>query len=192
MVNSFLEALAHVTGNQTTRKDVISQLRRELLTKFDLYKMFSSKDIDILIELDKFLESPLTYYNESTSDLFLAALGNAYKVNIIVFQSDGKRCWICDLSDNTNSYSTTLHFTRILSPHMDPVVKFAEPLEDDDEVTITDIIPERPLTDAEIKQEPNENDDDDLVIKEIKGETKKMKQESSEDEFVSYNGKLLL
>ena len=84
--------------------------------------MFSSKDIDILIELDKFLESPLTYYNESTSDLFLAALGNAYKVNITVFQSDEKRCWICDLSDNTNSYSTTVHFARTLSPHIDPVV----------------------------------------------------------------------
>ena len=66
--------------------------------------MFSSKDIDILIELDKFLESPLTYFNESTSDLFLAALENAYKVNIIVFLSDEKRCWICDLSDNTNIY----------------------------------------------------------------------------------------
>ena len=89
MVNLFLEALTHVTGNQTTRKDVISQLRRELLTKFDFYKMFSSKDIDILIELDKFLESPLTYFNESTSDLFLAALGNA--------------C-ICDISGNTNLY----------------------------------------------------------------------------------------
>ena len=190
MVNSFLEALTQVTGNQTTRKDVISQLRRELLTKLDFYKTLSSKDIDILIELDKFLESPLTYYNESTSDLFLAALGNAYKVNIIVFQSDEKRCWI---SDNTNSYSTTLHFARILSPHIDPVVKFAEPMEDDDEVTITEIIPGRPLTDAEIKQEPNENDDDDLVIiKEIRGETKKMKQDSLEDEFVSFNGKLLL
>ena len=100
----FLEALTHLNGNQTTRKDVISQLRRELLTKFDFYKMFSSKDIDILIELDKFLESPLTYFNESTSDLFLAALENAYKVNIIVFLSDEKRCWICDLSDNTNIY----------------------------------------------------------------------------------------
>ena len=167
-VNLFLEALTHVTGNHTTRKYVISQLQRELLTKFDFYKMFSRKDIDILIELDKFLESPLTYYNESTSDLFLAALGNAYKVNIIVFQSDEK-CWICDLSDNTNSYSTTLHFVRTLSLHIDPAVKFAEPMEDDDEVTITEIIPGRPLTDAEIKQEPNENDDDLVVIKEIRG-----------------------
>ena len=80
-----------------------------------------------------------------------------------------------------------------MSPHIDPVVKFAEPMEDDDEITITEIIPRRPLTDAEIKQEPNENDDDHLVIiKEIRGETKKMKQESSEDAFVSYNGKLLL
>ena len=61
-------------------------------TKFDFYKMFSNKDIGILIELDKFLESSLTYYNESTSYLFLAALGNVYKVNITVFQSDEKRC----------------------------------------------------------------------------------------------------
>ena len=165
MVNSFSEALIHVTGNQTTREDVISQLRRELLTKFDFYKIFSSKDIDILIELDKFLESPLTHYNESTSDLFLAALENAYKVNIIVFQSDERCCWICDLSDNTYSYSTTLHFARTLSPHLNPVVKFAEPVEDDDEVIITEIIAGRPLTDAEIKQQPNENDDDLVVIK---------------------------
>ena len=195
MVNSFLEALTHVTGNQTARKDVVSQLQRELLTKFDFHKMFSmsSKDIDILTELDKFLESPLTCYNESTSDLFLAALGSAYKVNIIIFHSDEKRCWICDLSENTNSYSTTLYFSRTLSPHIDPVVKLAEPVEDDDEVTITKIIQGRPLTEAEIKQEPNENDDDGLVIiEEIRGKIKRMKQESLEDEFVSYNGKLLL
>ena len=195
MVNSFLEALTHVTGNQTARKDVASQLQRELLTKFDFHKMFSmsSKDIDILTELDKFLESPLTCYNESTSDLFLAALGSAYKVNIIIFQSDEKRCWICDLSENTNSYSTTLYFSRTLSPHIDPVVKLAEPMEDDDEVTITKIIQGRPLTEAEIKQEPNENDDNGLVIiEEIRGKIKRMKQESLEDEFVSYNGKLLL
>ena len=195
MVNLLLEALTHVTGNQATRKDVVSQLQRDLVTKFDFHKMFSmsSKDIDILTELDKFLESPLTCYNESTSDLFLAALGNVYKVNIIIFQSDEKRCWICDLSENTNSYSTTLYFSRTLSPHIDPVVKLAEPMEDDDEVTITKIIQGRPLTEAEIKQEPNENDDDGLVIiEEIRGKIKRMKQESLEDEFVSYNGKLLL
>ena len=64
-----------------------------------------------------------------------------------------------------------------MSPHIDPVVKFAEPMEDDDEVTITEIIPERPLTYAEIKQEPNENDDDDLVIiKEIRDETRKFRR----------------
>ena len=66
-------------------------------------------------------------------------------------------------------------------------------MEDDDEVTITKIIQGRPLTEAEIKQEPNENDDDGLVIiEEIRGKIKRMKQESLEDEFVSYNGKLLL
>ena len=125
--------------------------------------------------------------------MFLAALGNVYKVNIIVFQSDEKRCWICNLTGNTNSYSTTLHLVRTLSAHIDPAVKFVEPMEDDDEVTITEIIPGRPLTDAEIKQELNENDNDNLVIiKQIRGETEKMKQESLEDEFVSYNDKVLI
>ena len=66
-------------------------------------------------------------------------------------------------------------------------------MEDDDEVTITEIMPGRPLTDAEIKQELNENDNDNLVIiKQIRGETEKMKQESLEDEFVSYNDKVLV
>lgn len=50
-------------------------------------------------------------------------------------------------------------------------------MEDDDEVTITKIIQGRPLTEAEIKQEPNENDDDDLVIiKEIRDETRKFRR----------------
>ena len=64
-----------------------------------------------------------------------------------------------------------------MSPHIDPVVKFAEPMEDDDEVATTEIIPGRPLTYAEIKQEPNENDDEDLVIiKEIRDETRKFRR----------------
>lgn len=50
-------------------------------------------------------------------------------------------------------------------------------MEDDDEVATTEIIPGRPLTYAEIKQEPNENDDDDLVIiKEIRDETRKFRR----------------
>lgn len=50
-------------------------------------------------------------------------------------------------------------------------------MEDDDEVATTEIIPRRPLTYAEIKQEPNENDDDDLVIiKEIRDETRKFRR----------------
>ena len=36
----------------------------------------------MLSELDKFLKEPLRYYNSDSCDLFLIALGNAYKVNV--------------------------------------------------------------------------------------------------------------
>ena len=41
-----------------------------------------------------------------------------------------------------------------MPPHIDPVAKFVEPMDDDDEDIITEMIPGRRLADAEVKQEP--------------------------------------
>ena len=125
--------------------------------------------------------------------MFLALLGNAYKVNITAFQCDEKRCWICGLSDNSNSYSTTLHFAWKSSPHIDPVVKFAGPMEDDDEITMNEIIPWRNLADARKSKARNywKRRQQFSQIKRNKVKKKEVKQESLQDEFVSYNGKLL-
>ena len=73
-------------------------------------------------ELELFLDNPLAYYNNNTADLFLVALGNAYKVNILVFQSNEQKCWIYDLNNNEHSFSCTLYFARRLSPHLDSIV----------------------------------------------------------------------
>ena len=42
----------------------------------------------IEIELEKFLMSPLGYYDNNIVDLFVMVLGNAFKVNITIFLSD--------------------------------------------------------------------------------------------------------
>ena len=70
-----------------------------------------------MVELEKFLENPLGYYTEDTSDLFLLALGNAFKVNVIALQSNTKRCWIVDSSKNSSDpYIQGEHCRLTLNP----------------------------------------------------------------------------
>ena len=63
-------------------ESITKSLRRELLTRQE----FSVDTIEVLVELEKFLDNPLGYYTEGTSDLFSLTLDNALKVNVLVFQ----------------------------------------------------------------------------------------------------------
>ena len=72
-------------------ESITKSLRRELLTNHGFYQSFGVDNIDVLIEIEKFLDNPLGYYKENTSELFLLALGNAFKVNVIAFQSKTER-----------------------------------------------------------------------------------------------------
>ena len=65
----------------------------------------------MFVELENFLDNPLGYYTEDTSDLFLLALGNAVKVSVIVFQSNTDKCWIVDSSKNSIDLPS-LYFER--------------------------------------------------------------------------------
>ena len=118
------------------------------------------------------------YHTEDTSDLFLLALGNAFKVNVIMFQSNTERCWIVDSSKNSSDLPS-LCFGRILSAHIEPIIKNKQMSEEgkfdeddaviakcigdcgveeksnDDEITLTNYIPgsiPKPLT-GSIKSE---------------------------------------
>ena len=61
-------------------------------------------------------------YDSEICDMFLAVLGNAYKANIKIYQSNLKKCWVTDLSDETKWHERTLYFVRCLSAHVDTIV----------------------------------------------------------------------
>ena len=67
-------------------ESITKSLRRELLTSHGFYQEFSVDTIEVLVELEKFLDNLLGYYTEGTSDLFSLTLDNALKVNVLVFQ----------------------------------------------------------------------------------------------------------
>ena len=96
-----------------------------------------------MVELEKFLVNPLGYYTEDTSDLFLLALGNAFKVNVIAFQSNTERCWIVDSSKDSSNLPS-LFFGRTLSAYIEPIIKNKQMSEEDkfdeDDVVITKCI----------------------------------------------------
>ena len=48
--------------------------------------------------LEKFLMSPLEYYDNEILDSFVMVLGNACKVNVTIFQSNIEKAWIVDLN----------------------------------------------------------------------------------------------
>ena len=68
-----------------TLDDIISTLRKEFSENAHVYQPFSADD-DLCNAFERFLENPLREYNESTTDLFLDALGNSYNVNMLLNQ----------------------------------------------------------------------------------------------------------
>ena len=66
-----------------TSDDIISTLRKEFSENAHVYQPFSADD-DLCNAFERFLENPLREYNESTTDLFLDALGNSYNVNMLL------------------------------------------------------------------------------------------------------------
>ena len=73
-------------------------------------------------ELEQYLEDPLSQYGKVITDLFLDALGMAFKVNIKILQSDCSKCYFFDQVNTSNLFKDTLHFVRTESLHFDPVV----------------------------------------------------------------------
>ena len=143
MLWSFFIALKYLFNEGFPIESVTKLLRRDLLMNHGFYQQFSVDNIDVLVELEKFLVNPLGYYTEDTSDLFLLALGNAFKVNVTVLQSNTERCWIVDSSKNSSDLPS-LYFGRTLSDHIEPIIKNKQTSKEDnfdeDDVVITKYI----------------------------------------------------
>ena len=110
IINAFKEGLESI-GKVESFEHIISTLRTEL-SKKDVYQGFCNDDVNLVTEFDEYLKSPLQNYDKDSADIFLHALGNAYKISIIIFQSNATRCWIVDQRDNTNQFEKTLYFAR--------------------------------------------------------------------------------
>ena len=100
--------------------DLTTCLRNELQSK--KYQTFKTYDINIVNELGQYVEDPLSQYDKAITDLFLDALGMAFKVNIKILQSDCSKCYFFDQVNTSNLFKDTLYFVRTESLHFDPVV----------------------------------------------------------------------
>ena len=120
ILHSFREELDSI-GIAVTLEETKSILKLELSTNKD-YGNFTTSGVNISNELQLFLNSPMTYYNADTTDLFLFALGNFFDVNIVIFKSNERECWAEDLKKNDGCNRETVYFVKTLSQHIDPVV----------------------------------------------------------------------
>ena len=103
------------------------------------YQQFSVDNINVMAEVEKFLDNLLGYYTEDSSDLFLLALGNAFKVKVIVSQLNTERYGIVNSIKNSSGLPS-LYFGRILPGHIEPIIKNKQMSEenyfDEDDVVI--------------------------------------------------------
>ena len=118
-------------------------------------------------EFEQYLEDPLSQYDKTITDLFLDALGMAFKVNIKILQSDCSKCYQVNTS---NFFEHTLYFVRTESLHFDSVVP-SNYAEDRNINTDSD-------SDASIVINDEVNTDDVGEIKDIKNEIPRTSMET--------------
>ena len=109
------------TGKEIAMDDKKEKLRKEMRDTFYQTLFPLNPKLCVWDEVERFLIHPLGSYDSEICNMFLAPLGNAYKVNIKIYQSNLKECWVTDLSDETKGYERTLYFARCLSAHVDAI-----------------------------------------------------------------------
>ena len=119
---AFKECMEVATGKEVAMDDIKEKLRKGMSDTFFQILFPLNAKLCVRDEVERFLTHPLGSYDSETCDMFLAALVNAYKVNIKIYQSNLKKCWVTDLSDERKGYERTLYFARCLSAHVDSIV----------------------------------------------------------------------
>ena len=109
------------------KQQLVSQYRLKISNKkkemsLNYYRTFLP-NVDINIEVEKFLLDPLRCYDSEVCDVFLLALGYTYRVNVRIYQPNVNECWVTDLSIPSNYFQLSLYFARSLPDHLDPIIK---------------------------------------------------------------------
>ena len=89
-------------------------LKNQLEKNKEHYSHFSADTNDFMVEFETVMKDPLKSYDSYTTYLFLSALGDAFKVNVIVFQSNDAKGWVVNLSNEENRFKEILYFARSL------------------------------------------------------------------------------
>ena len=118
ILRTFKECMEVATGKEIVVDDIKEKLSKEMSDTFYQTLFPFNAKLCVQDEVERFLVHPLGSYDSEICDMFLAVLGNAYKVNIKTYQSYLKKCWVTDLSDETKGYEGTLYFGRCLSACM--------------------------------------------------------------------------
>ena len=182
IIHAYREALLYC-GWVVTFEELVEKLRKELTDRKDYYMSMSLiDDTDILEEFEEYMRDPMSKYDKDIADYFLYALGSAFKVNVILFQSDDKTCRIMDQTENGTTYNDNCYFVRTLSLHWDPVTPTVL-LESDSDIEFTGFV-----APTEVKTYFSDSDSDIIITKDTRSmqSTSRIKGEetaSSGDEF---------
>ena len=93
------ESLIYVRFIRTWGADVQEVLKHQVDKNKKHYSHFSADTKDIMVESETRIKDPLKLHDFDTADLFLSVLGDVFKSNVIVFESDGAKCRVDDLSN---------------------------------------------------------------------------------------------
>ena len=159
-LRSFAAGISNGLRRHVSLDEVAASLKEEFIKNREFYEAFMEEEMKTKteIELGKLLMSPLGYYDNDIVDFSVMVLGNAFKVNVTIFQSNIEKVWIADLNED-DRYETTPFFGRSESLHLDPIIyneidKRCDD-SDDSDIVIIRVVPDSPMViDINVKVEP--------------------------------------
>ena len=122
VIRAFQEGLSISYNKGRKLCDVKATLRSEILRHSDEYSVFSSDEVNVLTEVDRYLANPLQYHNSDTFELFLIDLGNSYVYNAIVYRCTEKDTWTTNINNAEKHYTITLYFAMTDTDYVDLVL----------------------------------------------------------------------
>ena len=112
ILSAFRENMKRVEKVDLMRDDLKTTLTNEISNKIDNYKVFVEKEVNISEELESYIQHPLKAYGTKTSDLFLIALANSYRVIIKIVHSNTIEVWVSNCTDINPTSHVVLYFAR--------------------------------------------------------------------------------
>ena len=70
VIRSFQEGLSFCYGKAESLDLLLVELGSEIMKNYNFYSKFSTNDVNVLSQLDSFLNTPLKYYNKGIVELF--------------------------------------------------------------------------------------------------------------------------